>query len=333
MNLIKNIGKKNLVSIIVPIYNIEDYIDRCINSIVNQTYKKLEIMLVDDGSTDSSLKKCKEWEQKDKRIRLFHINNSGPGGARNYALDRIQGEFVTFIDGDDFVTNDFIETMVSLIQNNDSDLSVCINTIYYEDGTNKHVYANHNGKKIITRNNFEMLEEMLYQKKFDTTAWTKMYKSYLFKDIRFPKDKLYEDLDTIYKVFLNSKKITYINKEMYYYFQRSTSIVGKPFDKSDMYIIDAINNMLEIIIKVDNENKLNGHLINSCISKLLSVNFYILRRTKIEKKYDEYNTICINNIKKYMRFNMKARLKNNIAIVLFMINPKLIVIFQLNLKG
>lgn len=319
--------KNNLVSVIVPVYNIEDYIDRCLDSIVNQTYKNIEIMLIDDGSSDSSSKKCKEWEKKDKRIRFFHKENGGLSDARNFAIDRMNGEYVTFIDGDDFVANDFVETMLYLIQKNNSDISVCINTLYYEDGTLKHVYPNHNGNNTITKNNFEMLEEMLYQKKFDTTACIKMFKSNLFDDIRFPNGKLYEDLDTVYKVFLKSKKISYINKEMYYYFQRSSSIVGKPFNKKDMYIIDAINNMLETIIQVDNENNLNNNLVNACISKLLSVNFYILRRTKLEKKYDEYNAICINNIKKYMRFDRKARFKNNVAIILFKINPKFIIMF------
>ena len=319
--------KNNLVSVVVPVYNTEDFIDRCLDSIVNQTYKNIEILVIDDGSRDSSSKKCKEWEEKDNRIRFFHKENGGLSDARNFAIDRMNGEYVTFIDSDDFVTNDFVETMLNLIQKNDSDISVCINTLYYEDGTLKHAYPNHNGKKIITKSNFEMLEEMLYQKSFDTEACIKMFKSELFDDVRFPNGKLYEDLDTVYKIFLKSKKISYINKEMYYYFKRSSSIVGKPFDKKDMYIIEAINNMLETITKVDNNNNLNNSLINACTSKLLSVNFYILRRTKLDKKYDEYNTICINNIKKYMRFDRKARFKNNVAIILFKINPKLIVMF------
>lgn len=317
----------NLVSIIVPVYNIEDYIDRCLASIVSQTYKNLEILLINDGSKDKSGQKCEKWEKKDKRIKYYCKENGGLSDARNYGMKRMKGTYVTFIDGDDFVTSDFIETMLNLIIDSNSDISVCINNYYYDDDTIRHVYASHDGRKIYTKNNLEMLEEMLYQRKFDTTACIKMYKSHLFKGIKFPKGKLYEDLDTIYKVFLKANNITYINKEMYYYFQRSLSIVGRPFDKRDMYIITAMDNMLNTIKRVDKENSLNDCLVNACISKLLSVNFYILRRTKLRKEYDEYNNICIRNIKKYMRFNKNARFKNNVAIVLFKINPKLITMF------
>lgn len=316
-----------LVSIIIPVYNIEEYIDRCMNSVLNQTYHNLEILLIDDGSTDLSGEKCKYWTKKDNRVKYFHKKNGGLSDARNYALDRVTGKYVTFIDGDDFVAKDFIEIMHRLLVDNKSDISVCINTLYYDNDKLSHVYLKHNGKFIETKDKFSMLEEMLYQKKFDTNACIKMFKTKLFKEIRFPEGKLYEDLDTIYKVFLKADKITYINKELYYYYQRSSSIVGKPFDKKDMYIITAIDNMLSTLTKVDKENNLNNKLVDACTSKLLSVNFYILRRTKLKKEYSKYNDVCINNIKKYSKLNKKARFKNNVAVLLFKINPKLIVIF------
>lgn len=319
--------KKDLVSIIVPVYNVEKYVSRCVESLLVQKYNNIEILLVDDGSTDKTGKICDKYAELDHRVRVFHKKNGGLSDARNYALDRIKGKYVTFVDGDDFVTEDYIEVLLNLIIDTSSEISICINNLIYDDDSIKHVYRNFNGRKIITKNSFKMLEIMLYQKKFDTNACIKMYKSSLFDDIRFPVGKLYEDLDTIYKVFLKAKNITYINKEMYFYFQRSTSIVGKPFSQEDMYAVEAINKMLKCLKQIDYKEKLNGKLKRACISKLLSVNFYILRRTKLDEKYAKYNDICIKNIKKYKNFNLKSRIKNNIAIILFLINPKLICYF------
>lgn len=312
----------DLISVVVPIYNVEKYLNRCIDSILSQTYSNLEIILVDDGSTDNSGIISDEYALFDSRVKVIHKKNGGLSDARNYGIKAAHGEYITFIDSDDYVRNDYVEVLYSLIQKNNSEISVAICKKVYENNDQKSIY---NVKKRIeiTDNKFTMLEHMLYQKLYDTYAWAKLYKLSLFNDVKFPKGKLYEDLATIYKLILKSSKVSYINEEIYYYFIRNNSITNCEFNIKDMELIEISQKVMHELILIDQKNGLNDKLTNAAISKFLSSNFTIIKKIGFNKKYKSNTDLCIRNIQKYKKINVKSRLKNNIAIALFLINPRL----------
>ena len=126
--------KKNLISVILPIYNVSDYLDRCMKSVINQTYKNIEIIMVDDGSTDDSALKCDEYKEKDDRIVVFHKENGGLSDARNYGIKRASGDYITCVDSDDFVDLDYIEYLYSLITKYNVKMSICQHRVLYSNG-------------------------------------------------------------------------------------------------------------------------------------------------------------------------------------------------------
>lgn len=202
------------VSIIIPIYNISEYIEECIISLCKQTYKKIEIILIDDGSTDNSGKICDEFEKKDKRIVVIHKENGGISDARNRGLDICTGEYIFFLDGDDYVEPNIIEILVSLLEKNSADISVVLKV----------------GHHCITEELVIGNSEKMYQYLLDKSAvemWGKLYKNKLFKDVRFPIGKIHEDAYVLPTVIFNAKKIVVYNKGFYHYRQRENSIMGE----------------------------------------------------------------------------------------------------------
>ena len=191
---------EKLVSIIVPVYNVEGCIGNCINSIINQNYKSLEIIIINDGSTDNSGVICDSLATTDSRIKVIHQNNSGISNVRNTGLNIATGDYVSFIDGDDYVSPMFIEILVRNMEDNDCDVSCCdfrcTNSLNDVDLNN---YQN-----IKLYNSYTALEELLYQKGLDNSLCWKLFKKELFNDIKFPDDMIFEDYAVIYKVFLKS---------------------------------------------------------------------------------------------------------------------------------
>ena len=209
-----------LISVIVPVYKVEKYLDRCVSSIINQTYKNLEIILVDDGSPDDCPQKCDEWAKKDLRIRVIHKENGGLSSARNAALDIARGDYIGFVDSDDYIALDMYEKLVGILNTCKADIVVL--------GCNK-VDENRNiissTEKIIecelTAEN--ALKELL-KANINNYMCNKIFKSVIFKEIRFPENRLWEDMAICYKLFSFSKKIYCYPEEMYFYFMRAGGI-------------------------------------------------------------------------------------------------------------
>lgn len=323
---------KELISVIVPVYKVEKYLSKCIDSIINQTYKNLEIILIDDGSPDECPKICDEYSKKDNRIKVIHKQNGGLSDARNFGIDESKGDYITFIDSDDYIDSDYIELLYKLLKENNSDISICNPKYIYENNTEKiNEDKKVDKKQIEVYTKYEAIETMLYQKEFDTSAWGKLYKSELLQNIRFPKGKMYEDLDTIYKIFLNADKITYTNLKKYFYLQRETSIMGKPFNIKDMDIIDIADDMYK------NLSRINKGLENASRSRKLSANFYTLMRIENNEKYSSERKRIIGNINECrvkVLLNRKVRMKNKIAIILSYISYNLVrnVFLKMNKK-
>ena len=229
-----------LISIIVPVYNVEKYIDKCLNSILNQTYTNLEIILVDDGSTDDSGLKCEQYSEIDDRIIVIHKDNGGLSDARNTALSVFTGEFVAFVDSDDYVDQEYIEYLYKLIVDNNADISVC------QYPTVRKKYRN-TKEKIKYFSRLSAIENTLYHKSIPVSAYGKLYKKEIFDSIKYPYGYYYEDLAVIVYILNLCSKIVVSNQKKYYYIQRKDSIMNGKFSIEKMHKVKISKDHLHFI--------------------------------------------------------------------------------------
>lgn len=223
-----------MISVIVPVYNVEKYLERCVKSIAAQTYKDLEILLIDDGSTDKSGEMCDDFQQTDSRIKAFHKQNGGLSDARNYGIEHSAGEFISFVDSDDYIDEKMLETLHRLITENDADLAVCSAMDVFEGKEVTQV-------KEIKEFNLNKVESYKYMLRGDgiPSACNKLYKRQTVGNVRFPVGKLYEDGFFTPQILKKVEKTAVTSKPMYYYFRRADSITTKPFRKGDLDVIEA----------------------------------------------------------------------------------------------
>lgn len=214
-----------LISIIVPVYKVEPYLRRCLDSIVNQTYSNLEIILVNDGSPDGCPQICDEYAALDNRIIVIHKENGGLSDARNAGLDICKGEYISFVDSDDWVEQSYIETLLHILEDSKADISIG----NFTKSQSSYTYI----LKDFDRN-YSILEpsqaiKNLWDKNLDATfvtAWGKLFKRELYNNVRFPKGRIHEDEYTSYKLFYNSNRVVFLDAPLYVYFQREDSIMG-----------------------------------------------------------------------------------------------------------
>lgn len=235
------------ISVIIPIYNVEKYLEKCINSILNQTYKNIELILVNDGSKDSCKSICNRYAEKDSRIKVIHKENGGVSSARNKGIEIATGEYIAFVDSDDYIHKNMYELMINIAKSNKSDITIC---------DFKYVNAN-NPEKINNDLNVDNLEieeftsieclENLYGKtpvKFEV-VWNKLYKRELFENVRYEESRIYEDSIIIHRLIYLSKKVIYLHCPLYMYLQREGSITSKPFKLKNLDGIYALKSRVE----------------------------------------------------------------------------------------
>ncbi len=225
----------NVISIIIPVYKVENYLDQCIESVVNQTYQNLEIILVDDGSPDNCPQKCDDWAAKDKRISVIHKKNGGLSEARNFALDKMHGNYLMFVDSDDWIEYNTIEIMLDALIREDADYCSCGIINWYFD-VNKEVFIKRN---YFVGNSEAALKRLYNQTLLPVAACGKLIKSSTWGRLRFPLNKLYEDAFTTYKVIDNASKIIQIPDGLYHYRIRSNSIMTSSFSMKNMDLNEA----------------------------------------------------------------------------------------------
>ncbi len=217
----------NKISVIIPVYNIEKYISRCLKSIINQTYDNLEILVIDDGSKDNSGKICDNYAKKDKRIKVIHKENGGVSSARNLGLDMATGDYIAFVDGDDYIDNRMYEILLNNLVNTSSDISICdfVTTSVDDDKT---VFAN----DVYELSNIDALKHLYIDKDLTFVIFPgKIYKKEIFRNIIMPDISCAEDNYVLYQLLYKSNKIVYTPSKMYKYYQRSDSTVHT-FDES-----------------------------------------------------------------------------------------------------
>lgn len=219
--------EQSLLTIIIPVYNVYDYLDRCFNSIVNQTYSNLQIILVDDGSPDDCAIKCDEWAKKDARITVIHKLNGGLSDARNYGMRIICGDYVSFIDSDDYIFEDFFEVLLSTAKKNGSDIVECSYTRFFENGK----FEEYNDDFVVRDySTSQGLSALIDDRVLHQHVWNKLYKKEVVRNIFFEVGKQHEDEFWTYQVFGQAIRITKINRTMYFYFQRESSIMGQGYN-------------------------------------------------------------------------------------------------------
>lgn len=220
----------NLISVIVPIYNVEKYLDRCINSIVIQTYKNIEIILVDDGSPDRCPEICDSWEKRDDRIVVIHKENGGLSDARNVGLKRATGKYILYVDSDDYIVEDACERFMNVVE--DEDIIIGEATIIESDNIIHRVHTNLSENKVYTGGEYSKLA--IRKGEWFAAACYNMYRrEYLLENnLFFVKGILHEDNEFLPRLFLPAKKVKYLNYEFYKYIIREDSICSKKSDKN-----------------------------------------------------------------------------------------------------
>ncbi|PLS01120.1 glycosyltransferase [Neobacillus cucumis] len=226
------------ISVIIAAYNIENYIIKCLESIISQTFKELEIIVVNDGSTDNTLHLIKNFSKLDDRIVVIDKPNGGLSSARNAGLEIATGDYIGFVDGDDYIKEEMYEKLHQLCKKTQSEIAVCG---YIRQYSNREVFSN--SKNVIQYSSQEALRELISSRVLHDYAWNKLYKKELFENIRYPIGKMYEDVFTTYKLFFNSNKVAYIDEPLYYYIQRDGSILRKGFSEKQFDQLEALEEL------------------------------------------------------------------------------------------
>ena len=302
------------ISIIVPVYNVEKYLRKCIDSILNQTFKDFELILVDDGSTDDSGKICDEYSLKDSRIKVIHKENGGQSSARNMGLDVAQGEYIGFVDSDDWIEKDMYEILYRNCKMKDGDIGIIgINFVYNNRVRKGLEYPLQSWKKE------ESMYKLIEHKYFGNYFCSKIFSRKLFKNIRFKEGIIYEDIDLMYKLIHKSNIIVAEGVMKYNYLQREGSTVrNKDFNCDEFYVKKERVKFLE---------EYYPFTLNPAEKDLF---FTALKSLENSRKLDKNFKEIVRVLKKYYiyTFDSKIPVKTKIVLTLLKINKSLYNIFN-----
>lgn len=228
----------DLISVIVPVYNVEKYLDKCIESIVNQTYKNLEIILVDDGSPDNCPQICDNWAKKDDRIIVIHKENSGAGAARNAGIDIAKGKYIGFVDSDDYISNNMYEFLLGLFED-DVDIVECEYKRVYNF---EYKFQSEDEEHIIKATSLEAMKYNINSNIFNQLAPVKLFSKKALEGVRYPVGNSIDDEFFTYKTIANCKVLVHSSKVLYAYYQNDKSVMHKDFG---MWRLEAVNAQIE----------------------------------------------------------------------------------------
>lgn len=281
-----------LISVIVPIYNVEKYLNKCIESIVNQTYKNLEIILVDDGSPDKCPQICDEWAKKDKRIKVIHKENGGLSDARNTGLDNAKGDFISFIDSDDWISKSMYAILIKEIKKYDCDIIEC--GINYINDINGEIIRITDCQNKCIFNVDEAMFELVNEKLLHQVVWNKLYRKECINGFLFKFGKYNEDEFWTYRVIHQSKKVMCIPNKLYFYRQRGDSIMGNFSAKN----IDALEARYE---RLNFFEEYYPNLVSNEQLRQIYLCIYFYQKVLISDIDKKIRKKALNKIKKYYR--------------------------------
>lgn len=305
------------ISIIVPVYNVEKYIRRCINSILDQTFKSFELILVDDGSHDDSGLICDEYKRRDNRIQVIHKENGGLSDARNSGIEAIRGRYVTFIDSDDWVSKNYLSVLYELLNEKSAEISICnflrtSNEFLSYTNSKISVYE-YSSNEALTNIFTDFGEQMV-------VSWGKLYKAELFKEIRFPLGKIHEDEFITYKILYKANRIIFTTEQLLYYWQRPDSIMGIGFKlRNRLHAIEALQERAGFFKSIDRDDLKNKTLKSLFgMYKSINENIHMFEDEDSKEKYlDDYK-----QFKSKLRIS-KQPLKFKLYYETYFISPKL----------
>lgn len=286
---------KDLISVVIPIYNVEAYLRECIVSICGQTYSNLEIILVDDGSPDGCGKICDEFAKKDSRIRVIHKANGGLSDARNAGIDVASGKYIAFVDSDDWIEKTMLENLYNTVLKEQADIVCCGR--YLTDG--EHVFSQSFMSNSRSYNRQDAIEEILLGKSLDVAAWDKLYATELFDDIRFPAGENNEDIATFYKLISKANKIAHSGTCEYYYRNRADSITKIKYRERDRKIILKNIDELEVFLKKNYPSILPALQRYRALNVYCLLNKYIKSNGKDNSGEYKFLLNMFKHVKKY----------------------------------
>ncbi len=228
---------ESLISVIVPVYKVEKYLRQCVDSILDQTYKNIELILVDDGSPDNCPQICDDYTKTDNRVKVIHKRNGGQSSARNTALDVANGDYIAFVDSDDFISKDMLSVMMGTMLKEDCEIVMCSRTDIYAE-YNKEYYFLPETK---TYSHDEAME-LILSDTIGSQPWDKLYKRDTYDGIKFPEGRIYEDIATTYLAFNRCQKFAYIHVPLYYYRMNE---VGTSFSEKPNKIFNTFQSFYE----------------------------------------------------------------------------------------
>lgn len=317
--------KKELISVIVPIYRVEKYLRRCLDSIINQTYTNLDIILIDDGSDDGCAMICDEYKSKDSRISVIHKTNGGVSSCRNIGIEKSRGKYIVFVDSDDYVSLNMIEVLYENMISTKSDISIGNFRYVYQDYSIDNYFPKY---ELVVCDNKKY--DYLYDEYYNIVSiipWVKIYKKDLFKNIKYPVGIVEEDEAVVFDLFKKAKRISYIDEKIYNYVQREDSIMHS----FNLNRLDSIKIREERIKKIKKE-KLGDELLkkeyftflylieNDIIPGLIKIN----EKSKV-KVYIKKCRELASEIKSKFSLSLKEKIKILIVLVSPMLFSKIVI--------
>lgn len=309
-----------LISVIIPVYNSARYLPKCLDSIINQTYQNLEIICINDGSTDNSVKILQNYTKKDPRIKILNQKNAGLSTARNSGIKAATGKYITFVDSDDQIKPTMLKDMISTLQDSHADIAVCSFKEIYPNGKITHFNKNHPKKAY---NTASALKAMLKEEGFMVSATMKLFPTKYFKNVKFPVGKLHEDVGTTYKLIMQAPKIVFLPNEYYIYNHHNNSIIKSKFDARKLDLITLTDQMCD-----DIDQKYPA-LKNVTNERRMRARFSILRQIPLQNLETKNLVKYLKTHRTYITQNPEATKADKIALKLALTSPKL---FQLAYK-
>ncbi len=305
--------KDYLISIVVPVYNVEQYLDRCLMSLTNQTYQNIEIILVDDGSTDQSASMCDAWCKKDERIRVLHKKNGGLGSARNEGIKNANGDYIGFVDSDDWVSPNMYQKLLSLCIEYSADISCC--GIKY---TSSEYIVGDNSKEVVKAYSQEEYARQYFKVSSNETihyAVNKLYCREIGKKIIYPEGLIDEDVEGFAYALVNSKLIVTTNVVMYYYWQNVNGISYKWFTNKQLDLLHVWENVVNIC-KIQKPEWTEYAELNRKRAYFGLLSRLALNEAREDANYSEIEKDLLNNLKKYRNDLLQSKMPISRKVVL-----------------
>lgn len=319
---IKNIN--SLISIIIPIFQVEKYLDKCISSIVTQSYHNIEIILVDDGSFDNSSTICDRWRNMDSRIKVIHKINGGLSQARNWGLKLAKGDFIGFVDSDDWIEPNMYEVLMSAIQETNADIAICDYRLVHEDSKVEKINVISSSRKLFSSE--EALKMIIKGENLHSFVWNKLYKRKVISSIFFPESKIYEDILWTCKVVGNANILVHVGRQLYHYLYRPISLShnNQQIAKRQLNIVEMREQRIEYIHKYfpTLEQTAIQCLQQYCCWTYvdISINYYHLDVDEAIRQY------LLQHFYKYKLSIFTERgnsIKQKVSLIIFWLRPKL----------